>query len=82
MENDTTIHVKISVTSWFKKYTAGREELELEVKDGASALYAAVNAGIPEAEIGFITVNAVKADKEQAVKSGDRIKVFPYIIGG
>jgi molybdopterin converting factor small subunit len=76
------INVKVSVSSWFRRFTGGKEELELKLAPGTSALCAAVKAGVPGEEIGFVTVNNIKADKEQILNNGDILRIFPYIIGG
>lgn len=48
----------------------------------ASAIDAAEAIGIPESEIGFITVNNVKKDKEYILNEDDHVRVYPLIIGG
>ncbi|MCX7745902.1 MAG: hypothetical protein N2645_03280 [Clostridia bacterium] len=80
--------VTIEVTSWFKRFTGGRTQMELEILEGTSALDAAADTGIPKDEIGFITVCTGTGDEcllvkdEYTVKDGDILRVYPMLIGG
>lgn len=74
--------IYIEVASWFKRYTAGKTELELEIAGGATACEAAAAAGIPVEEIGFIASGNGKIDPGYLLVDGDRLKVYPHIIGG
>ncbi len=64
-----------------KKYLGGRPAV-LDLPEESDALAAAIAAGIPESEIGIITMNARKIDSSTALSEGDTIEVFPVIIGG
>jgi len=48
--------VTINVSSWFKRYTGGLSCIEKEISDNETALEAVCSTGIPQDEIGFITV--------------------------
>lgn len=74
--------IYIEVANWFTRFTGGRLQLELELPLGSSAGTAVLKAGIPEEETGFIAVNGQKVGKEQILADGDRLKVYPVIIGG
>ncbi|MCX7923727.1 MAG: hypothetical protein N3B21_17220 [Clostridia bacterium] len=78
--------VYIEVTTWFKRFTGGNASLELEISEGTPVVEAVSSAGIPKEEIGFITVikdNENKiVDDQYILTDGDRLKVYPAIIGG
>ena len=74
--------VDIEVASWFKRFTSGELYITAEVPEGTSAVKAVGTAGIPEEEIGFITVNNEKVDGSYVLRDGDKLRVYPLIIGG
>ncbi|MCX7708336.1 MAG: MoaD/ThiS family protein [Clostridia bacterium] len=76
------MRIQISVTSWFKRFTDGIAEMEIEVSDGAAAVEAVLKTGIPLKEIGFVTVNDMKVDMDHLLHEGDRLRAYPTIIGG
>lgn len=84
-----TIDVKINLTSWFKKYTDGIHELQMEVELGTTAAQIILKLGIPEKDIGSIIVtNDIEPELKKKVefnykmKNGDHILVIPPILGG
>lgn len=74
--------ISIEVSNWFKKYTGGQTQLEIDVQADMAASKAVSATGIPEEEIGIIIVNGTKVSADYTLKEGDRIKAFPLIIGG
>jgi hypothetical protein len=76
------MRINVDVISWFTRFTGGKSRLELDLPPGTNAGAAVLVTGIPEDEIGFITVNGQKAEKEQLLAEGDSLKVYPLIIGG
>jgi molybdopterin converting factor small subunit len=74
--------ITVEVSSWFKKYTDGRPSVEIEAKNGITAAAAAVAAGVPAEEVGFVSRSGVRIDTDSVLKDGDVIKIFPFIIGG
>ena len=74
--------VYVDVVNWFTRYTGGKSCIELELPSGSSAGEAAMSIGIPVDETGFITVNGTKVEKEYNLTDGDRLKIYPVIIGG
>ncbi len=82
-----TIYLEIS--QWLKKFTSGVCEIKLEVEEGANALDAILLSGVPEEEVGIISVlesrgpdNWVLADRNYPLKPDDKLKVYSPIIGG
>jgi hypothetical protein len=79
--------VYIEVSQWFKRYTGGSDKVEIDLKEGITAFEAVVSCGIPEDEIGFISIvntenEAMVLKEEYYPKEGDTFKVYPQIIGG
>lgn len=81
--------VSIIVSSWFKRYTGGHSQLEIEVNQGETAYNVACAAGIPKIEIGFVSVDgkeksgsAKRVDENYVVSEGSVIRVYPLIISG
>lgn len=83
------MQVTIKVSSWFKRYTDGKFQLEIEIEEGATVCDAVCRAGIPRSEIGFVSVEDSQKDRMEKrvddnykATEGCVIYVFPYIIGG
>lgn len=76
------MRVHVEMTEWFKRYTGGNRNFDLDVEDGATAVKAVVFTGVPEEEVGFITVNSSRVDTGFVLSEGDLLKVYPLIIGG
>lgn len=74
--------VYVEVTDWFKRYTGDRSCVEINVPEGTTAVKAISDAGIPEKEVGVITLSGKRIDSSYSLKDGDRLKVYPHIIGG
>lgn len=74
--------VFVEVSSWFKRYTGGSRRVELDVSHGTTAVQAAVAAGIPENEIGFLIMENRKVENDCILSDRSTIKVYPHIIGG
>lgn len=74
--------IHMDVPPSFRKYTDGRQHLELKLEQGVTAAAAAVHAGIPEGEIGFVIVNNEKVDKEYVLKAGDTVRPYTHIVAG
>jgi len=74
--------VRIEVSSSLKRYTKGKTCYELDVEQGTKAIDAIKKLGIPEEEVGIISVNGVKAEEDYIINENDKINVFPVIIGG
>jgi len=74
--------VRIEVSSSLKRYTKGKTRYELDVEQGTKAIDAIKKLGIPEEEVGIISVNGVKAEEDYIINENDKINVFPVIIGG
>ena len=74
--------VYLEVSSWFKRYTSGNMLVELDLPEGAPAMEALGLAGLPATEVGIISINDGRADGATLLMDGDRIKVFPVIVGG
>lgn len=73
--------VKVQVSSYFKKYI-DNTELEIEVSDSSNAEELIRLLGIPLEQVGFVTVNNQKADMNMKLTDGQKIGIYPYIIGG
>jgi sulfur carrier protein ThiS len=76
------MRITIELSSWFKRYTAGQEQLEVDACEGATVAEAVKASGIPIEEVGFIVRNNEKINEGLILSEGDRIKLYPYIIGG
>jgi len=76
------MRITIEFSSWFKRYTAGQEQLEVEACEGITAAEAVRAAGILFEEVGFIVRNNEKINEGLILSDDDRIKLYPYIIGG
>ena len=74
--------IYISFSEWFKRFTGGAGEMELNLSTGSAAIDAALAAGIPKSEVGFITVNDTKVDEGFILTEGDKLRVYPLMIGG
>lgn len=83
------MRVIIEVTGWYKKFTQGKDVVELSVDEGTRAFDAVAMTGIPKEEIGFITLQNDRTMGEPSLvkediilSSEDRLKVYPLMIGG
>lgn len=76
------VKIAIELSSWFKRYSEGKGLLELDIYEGATAEAAVKAAGIPFEEVGFIVLNNEKINEGLILSEGDRIKLYPYVIGG
>lgn len=74
--------VHLEFSGWFKRYTNGRTRLEIDISPGTTAIQVITSSGIPEAEVGLITVTDVKVAHDYLLNNGDEIRVYPTIIGG
>jgi|GEM_PF-1956769 len=74
--------VYLELSGWFKRYTNEKTRLEIDIKPGTSVIEAITSTGIPEAEIGLITVADVKVTHDHMLSHGNIIRVYPVIIGG
>lgn len=79
--------VNIEVASWFRRFTGDKTEFELEVLEGCLAFEAICLTGIPKDEIGFVTLIGIDegtklVDDSYRLTEGDRLRVFPLLIGG
>jgi len=74
--------IYIELSEWFKRYTDENTRFEIELKPGITALQAIISIGIPETEIGLITVGDTKVAHDHILAHGDKIRVYPIIIGG
>ncbi|MFZ5986226.1 MAG: hypothetical protein ACOYWZ_03750 [Bacillota bacterium] len=83
------MRVIIEVTGWYKRFTGGNGSIELVVKEGTRAVDAVIMTGIPREEIGFITLenDNIKGqtrlvNEDIILSEGDRLRVYPLLIGG
>lgn len=74
--------VYLELSGWFKRYTDGKTRLEIDIKPETTAIQAITFSGIPEAEVGLITLTDVKIAHNYRLNHGDVIRVYPVIIGG
>jgi len=74
--------VYLELSGWFKRYTDGKTRLEIEIKPGTTSMQAITLSGIPETEVGLITVADVKVVHDHILSHGDIIRAYPVIIGG
>lgn len=74
--------VYLELSGWFKRYTNGRTRLELDILPGTTVIQAITSSGIPEAEVGLITVFNVKVAQDHMLSHEDIIRVYPVVIGG
>jgi hypothetical protein len=77
-----TMIIQMNIPPSFRKHTSDQPHLELEVRKDTTAIEAAVLAGIPEGEIGFVIVNNEKVDNDYVLKEKDTLRPYPHIIGG
>ena len=83
------MQVSIKVTGWYRRYTSGVTELDVQIKEGEPIGAILCRIGIPEDEIGFITSDQSFSggrfqvvEKSHILVEGEHIKVFPLILGG
>jgi putative ubiquitin-RnfH superfamily antitoxin RatB of RatAB toxin-antitoxin module len=74
--------VYLELSGWFKRYTNGRTRLEIDISPGTTAIQAITLSGIPEAEVGLITVFDEKVAQDHMLSHKDIIRVYPVVIGG
>lgn len=74
--------VYIELGEWYSKFTNGKRNFELDCDEGTSVFEIISSTGIPIDEIGITTVNSEIKDSGWIAMNGDRIKVYPMIIGG
>ena len=74
--------VYLELSGWFKRYTAGNTRLEIDIMPGTTAIQAITSTGIPESEVGLVTVSDIKVAHDHILSHGEIIRVYPIIIGG
>ncbi|HHW01123.1 MAG TPA: hypothetical protein GXX36_16430 [Clostridiaceae bacterium] len=74
--------VYLEVGSFLKRFTSEQTNLEINISGDKTAAEVVLSAGVPEEEIGFITVNGQKVDSDYVLKENDIIRVYPIIVGG
>lgn len=73
--------INVELSDYFKKYIQElNKTLELPEETDVAGLIDSFD--IAEDKIGFVTVNNKKAELDYKLKEGDRVGIFPYIIGG
>ena len=80
------IRVCLQHASWLESYVPGLfdhgTDLTVTVSPGTSAAQLCASLDLPVGEIGIHAVNDVRVDADTILKEGDRLKVYPWIIGG
>jgi len=79
--NDIIIIVTIAAGPWARNYIA-EKTTRLKLKDGSNISDALDFLGIPPDEIGLIAVNGKAEPQGFKLRGGDRIEIFPVIVGG
>ena len=74
--------VKLLLTSWFKRYSDGKDFLEVEVPAGSSVEEVLKKSGIPLDEIGFVHSDGKMKRMSEIAGDSEELKVFTKIIGG
>jgi hypothetical protein len=81
--------VNIELTNWYKRFTGGKGSMELLIPQGTKVIDAVLKTGIPKEEIGFITIEDMESsngrklvNEDMVLSEGDRLKVYPLLIGG
>jgi len=74
--------IYIELSAWFKRYTNGNTRFEIEFKPGITALQAVISTGIPETEVGLLTIDDTKVAHDHILAHGNKIRAYPIIIGG
>lgn len=74
--------IKVKVSDWFKKFTNGETEIEMNLSGSHSITDIIDILKIPIEEVGFATKNNIKCQLDELVLDNDSIKIYPYIIGG
>lgn len=80
--------ITVEVTGWLKKFTKGIPNVEIEVEQGSKASDVFKVLGIPETEIGFISVENENndgnrlVDKDFVIGEGDVLRLYSHIVGG
>jgi len=84
-----SILVKVTVTSWFKRYTKGITEISIELETGAKMGEVLKGLGIPAGEVGSIMiekketpVEKTRVDEDYTLNQGDHVLLIPHILGG
>lgn len=73
--------VKVEVSSYFRRFTDSME-FEVEVSENMYAEDIIGLIGIPIDQVGFVTVNNQKMNMDVKLKDGEKLGIYPYIIGG
>lgn len=90
--------VSVKVTSWFKKYTNGQLEQNVEISRGTTIADLIRSMGIPISDIGsYIIMNSsstyfdesnIEVKRKRSVDAsyelvyGDTLQIIPLLIGG
>lgn len=76
------IYVTIDSGAGFLKYTNKIKLTPIQIESGTSYLDAIELSGIPKEDVGFISVNGIKKEKDGIASDQDTIRPLPYIISG
>ena len=73
--------VTVIAGDWVRRYIPV-EQMEIILPDGFAVNGLLGWLDIPANEIGIIAVNGKAVRREDTLRDGDRVKLFPVIIGG
>ena len=73
--------VEIEVSNYFLKYV-NELSFEEEMDENTSIQSLIEQLGLPYDQIGFVIANNVKVEFDYVLLEGDKIEIFPFIIGG
>jgi sulfur carrier protein ThiS len=73
--------ITVLTDSWARRYVP-QETTELELPEGATPADVLKLMNIPEDEAGMTAVNGKAVSRTQPLAEGDKVKVFPVVIGG
>ena len=74
--------ILVEFSGMAKQHNDGHEKKELDLPEHSTNFDALKEFGISWSDIGFHSVNEVVKIKEEELKEGDHIKVFPNAFGG
>lgn len=79
------MEIEIKLFASLRRYAPGDAvsgAMRLAIDDGDTVAQMIETLAIPSEEIKLIFINGVRADRTQALKSGDRLGIFPAVAGG
>lgn len=74
--------ISIKTFGYLSRYITGKEMDYYDFENGISVKDIVHKLHIPDAAVGFVSVNGSMVDMNYQIAQGDQIKIYPVVMGG